>query len=225
MKTSGRYEFLWAASRWALLVLVMTCSHIVGPAWAAQTIDEVLAVVDQNPVLLSDLVLARLVGLSPPTQENDSDLDHSPLNARIRLEIQYLDLVASGAMQHLEIDVGYQLQLMSAHAEGEEKLRKTLSEHGLEWEDVEALALRVAAVHSWVERHLRPRITVTVRDVEQAYQRVLVEPMRKAGTEPPSLAHVSEDLRRLVSEEKLNAEIERWLDQCRERHRVTRFVE
>ncbi len=124
-----------------------------------------------------------------------------------------------------EIDVGYQLQLMSAHAQGEEKLRKTLSEHGLEWEDVEALALRVAAVHSWVERHLRPRITVTVRDVEQAYQRVIVEPMRKAGTEPPSLAHVNEDLRRLVSEEKLNAEIERWLDQCRERHRVTRFVE
>jgi len=225
VKTSGLYDILWAAARWALLVIVIGCSHIGATVWATETIDEVLAVVDQNPVLLSDLVLARLVGLAPPSQENDESSDHTPLDARIRLELQYLDLVASGALQHLEIDVGQQLQLMRAHAGGEDRLRKTLSEHGLEWEDVEALALRVAAVHSWVERHLRPRITVTVRDVEQAYQRVIVEPMREVETEPPSLAHVNEDLRRLVSEEKLNAEIKRWTDQGRERHRVTRFVE
>jgi len=68
-------------------------------------------------------------------------------------------------------------------------------------------------------------VTVTIRDVEETYRQVIVEPMRDTGTTPPSLAHVTEDLRRLVSEEKLNAEIERWLDQCRERHRVTRFVE
>ncbi len=225
MKISGLFGFLWGAVRWVLLFIVATLPNITSPAWAAETIDEVLAVVDQNPVLLSDLVLARLVGFTPPSQEAGADVDLSPLDARIRLELQYLDLVASGAMQHLEIDVGRQLQLMSAHAGDEAHLRKTLSEHGLEWEDVEALALRVAAVHSWVERHLRPRITVTVRDVEQAYQRVIVEPMREVGTEPPSLAHVNEDLRRLVSEEKLNAEVKRWTDQGRERHRVTRFVE
>ncbi|RLE24876.1 MAG: hypothetical protein DRJ65_09135 [Acidobacteria bacterium] len=225
MKTSGLFKLLRGTARCALPFIVVACSHIAGPARAAETIDEVLAVVDQNPILLSDLVLARLVGLAPPSQETGAALDHSPLRARIRLELQYLDLVASGAMQHLEIDVGRQLQSMSAHAGDEARLRKTLSEHGLEWEDVEALALRVAAVHSWIEKHLRPRITVTVRDVEQAYQRVIVEPMRKTGAEPPSLAHVNEDLRRLVSEEKLNAEINRWTDQGRERHRVTRFVE
>ena len=87
------------------------------------------------------------------------------------------------------------------------------------------MALRVAAIQAWIEGHLRPRVTVTVRDVEQAYQRVIVEPMRDAGTAPPSLAHVNEDLRLLVSEEKLNAEIRRWSDQSRERHRVTRFVQ
>jgi len=225
VKESCLYNILRETAWWALPLIVVTLSQIAGPVRAAETIDEVLAVVDQNPILLSDLALARLVGLAPPSQETGIEEDHSPLDARIRLELQYLDLVASGAMQHLEIDVGRQLQLMSAHAGDEAGFRKTLSEHGLEWEDVEALALRVAAVHSWVERHLRPRVTVTVRDVEQAYQRVIVEPMREVGTEPPSLAHVNEELRRLVSEEKLNAEVKRWTDQGRERHRVTRFVE
>ena len=104
-------------------------------------------------------------------------------------------------------------------------LSERLGSRGLEWEDLESLALRVAAVQIWVTRHLRPRVTVTTGDVEEAYVRVIVEPMQRAGATPPSLAHVNEDLRRLVAEEKLNAEIERWLDQCRERHRVTRFVE
>lgn len=225
MKTPGRVEILgnwWPCARSLVMATVLL---VTGLAWAVETIDEVLAVVDRNPILQSDLALAAIVGIGPLVQSTDTEGVHDPLDSRVRLELQYLDLIASGALQRLEIDVGQQLEAMTAHGGGEVRLREALATQGLEWEDVEALALRVAAVQTWVKRHLRPRVTVTVRDVEEAYRRVIVEPMRDEGTTPPSLAHVNEDLRRLVSEEKLNAEIERWLDQCRERHRVTRFVE
>ncbi len=223
MKTSGRVKIL----RWqyARSLVMATALLVTSLGWAVETIDEVLAVVDRNPILQSDLALAALVGIGPSAESSDTEREHDPLDARVRLELQYLDLIASGALQRLEIDVGQQLESMTAHGGGEVRLREALATDGLEWEDVEALALRVAAVQTWVKRHLRPRVTVTIRDVEQAYRRVIVEPMRDAGTTPPSLAHVNEDLRLLVSEEKLNAEIERWLDQCRDRHRVTRFVE
>ncbi len=224
METSGLIKKTKGPAMWVLPFMVAAQIFAGAPCYPTETVDEVLAVVDQNPVLLSDLVLARLVGLFPSSQKTEDQIIHSPLDARIQLELQYLDLVSSGAMQHLEIDIGPQLQLMSSRAGNEAQLKKILSEHGMEWEDVEALALRVAAVQGWIERHLRPRITVTVRDVENAYRQVIVEPMHNAGEEPPSLAHVNEDLRQLVAEEKLNAEIKRWTDQSRERHRVTRFV-
>jgi len=96
---------------------------------------------------------------------------------------------------------------------------------GLEWEDVEGLALRLAGVEAWVERHLRPRVTVSIQEIEEAYRRVILEPMHNSDIPPPSLAHVNEQLRLLVLEEKLNNEIERWALQAQERHRVTRFVE
>lgn len=208
---------------WSLAVLSVLLT--VGLGWSFETIDEVLAVVDRNPILQSDLVLADVVGLGPGPTLSVTGGVNDPLGARIRLELQYLDLTASGALQRMEIDVGLQIESMATRAGGEAQLRNSLSIHGLVWEDVEALALRLAAVQTWVTRHLRPRVTVTTRDVEEAYRRVIVEPMREAGTTPPSLAQVNEDLRQLVSEEKLNAEIERWLDQCRERHEVTRFVE
>lgn len=231
---SGRNEILKArpdtargskAATRCALSLGMAAAILVTPfCWPVDTIDEVLAVVNQNPILQSDLVLAALVGVGPDDDGSDTELNFDPLGARIRLELHYLDLIASGALQRLEIDVSQQLQLMIAYAGGETQLRDALPDHGLEWEDVEALALRVAAVQAWIESHLRPRVTVTVQEVEQAYQRVIAGPMREAGATPPSLARVNEDLRRLVSEEKLNAEIQRWSDQSRERHRVTRFV-
>ncbi len=225
MKTPGRVEILRNWWQCARSLVMATALLVTSLGWAVETIDEVLAVVDRNPILQSDLALAALVGIGPSAGSSDTEREHDPLDARVRLELQYLDLIASGALQRLEIDVGQQLESMTAHGGGEVRLREALATDGLEWEDVEALALRVAAVQTWVKRHLRPRVTVTIRDVEQAYRRVIVEPMRDAGTTPPSLAHVNEDLRLLVSEEKLNAEIERWLDQCRDRHRVTRFVE
>ena len=224
MKTPDRQKNSGRSSLCFLSLLTAAALQLTSLGWAVETIDEVLAVVDRNPILQSDLALAKLVGLAPPSDTPDADLNQDLMDARIQLELQYLDLVASGALQRLEVDVSQQLQSMNAHAGGEGRLREALPGHGLEWEDVEALALRVAAVQMWIERHLRPRVMVTVRDVEQAYQRVIVEPMRNSGAAPPSLAHVNEDLRRLVSEEKLNAEIQRWLDQTRERHRVTRFV-
>ncbi len=225
MTTPDRVEILgnwWPCARSLVMAAVLL---VTSPGWAVETIDEVLAVVDRNPILQSDLALAELVGIGTSAETSATESEHDPLDARIRLELQYLDLIASGALHRLEIDVDQQLESMTTYGGGEIQLRENLAAQGLEWEDAEALALRVAAVQTWVKRHLRPRVTVTIRDVEEAYRRVIVEPMRDASTIPPSLAHVTEDLRRLVSEEKLNAEIERWLDQCRERHRVTRFVD
>jgi len=221
VKTPSRVEILW----YPLVLVAVTVLLVTSPGWTAETIDEVLAVVDRNSILQTDLSLAELVGIGPSTESSDTESEYDALGSRIRLELQYLDLIASGAIQRLEIDVDQQLESMTTYGGGEVQLKEALAAHGLEWEDVEALALRVAAVQTWVKRHLRPRVTVTIRDVEETYRQVIVEPMRDTGTTPPSLAHVTEDLRRLVSEEKLNAEIERWLDQCRERHRVTRFVE
>lgn len=220
MNTIGRYVFH------AFVSFVAVTAGLMHPGFlgATETIDAVLAVIDQNPILQSDLELAALVGINPPSS-SDSSTRVDPLSARIRLELQYLDLVSSGSLHRLDIDISQQLQAMIAFAGGEDRLREILPTKGLEWEDVEGLALRLAGVHAWVERHLRPRVTVSIRDVDEAYRRVILEPMGNSDVPPPSLTHVNEQLRQLVLEEKLNTEIERWTLQARERHRVIRFVE
>jgi hypothetical protein len=188
-------------------------------------VDEVLAVIDRTPILRSDLELASLVGFGAekdrglPAEELDSNL----LDARIRLELQFHDLAGSGAVQRLDIDVARRVETMVNQAGDEGFLRQKLADKGLAWDDLEALALRIEATRAWVEERLRPRITVSMKDIEEAYERLVVAPLRESGETPPSMTRVHERLLAVVEEEKLNVEIDRWVERCRERYQVLRY--
>lgn len=188
-------------------------------------VEEIVAVVGRTPILRSDLALAALVRLGEPdAEELDSPVYRSRLlDLRIRLELQLRDLEASGILFRLEPPVTEVLAELAARAGGEDQLRARLPGIGLRWSDVEELALRIAAARCYVEQRLRPQITVRAEELEQAYQRLVTEQL-PAGTPPPPREELEGQLRRLLEEQKLNTEIERWLAQARERLRVTRYV-
>ena len=98
-----------------------------------------------------------------------------------------------------------------------------LSPNGLSWPDLEELALRIAAVDAYVEQRLRPRVAVSMEEIEAAYQELLVAEIATADEPPPPVAMVQDQLRTLLVERKLNEEIERWLARAEERLEVTRF--
>jgi len=189
-------------------------------------VDEVLAVIDRTPILRSDLELAALVGFDN-TQDGDLGADDHLsrlLDARIRLELQFHDLTGSGAIQRLDIDIAARVETMANQAGGMEALRESLAQKGLAWDDLEALALRIEATRAWVDERLRPRITVSLNDVEQAYETLVAAPLRERGETPPPLSRVHEQLRTVVEEEKINIEINRWVERCRERYPVLRYA-
>ncbi|MCD4748957.1 MAG: hypothetical protein K8R59_06250 [Thermoanaerobaculales bacterium] len=182
-----------------------------------QVIDEVLATVDSTPILRSDLVLADLVGLADePT--------NSLLDARIRLELQYRDLADSGALRRLEIDVPARVETLIDRGGDRSTVLEALTVAGLDWNDLEALAMRMEVARAWTDQHLLPRIVVTLDEVEDAYRRLVVKPAFEQGHDPPPLARVHDRVRQVVEQEKLNQEIERWVEHSRERHEVVRYV-
>jgi hypothetical protein len=208
-------------ARVLLLILLIWCHFSA----AQRVIEEVLAVVDTTPILLSDVELAELVQLAPPEPgEVRTDYRSRVLDARIHLELQYRDLSDGGTLYRLDLDSDRSLGVMVDRAGGEERLRSRLPDIGLTWADVEQLSVRVAAAIAYTEQRLRPRINVTLEELQAAYQTEVVDRLEEIGQPAPPLPAVRDQLHRLVVERKLNAEIERWLDGTRERHEVTRFV-
>ncbi|HPA80169.1 MAG TPA: hypothetical protein PLS95_05085 [Thermoanaerobaculales bacterium] len=191
---------------------------------AAETIDEVVAAVGDTPILRSDLHLAELVRLvDPGPAETAEDLGARLLEARIRLELQFRDLEASGTLYRLDIDVAASRATLVERAGGEEAVAPALAASGLTAADLDELALRVAAVGAFIEQRLRPRVRVGTEEVRAAYQELVARPIEGAGETAPPFEEVQEQLHLLLAERKLNGEIERWLDAAAEQLEVTRF--
>lgn len=203
-------------------VILLCLSHF---AVAQQVLEEVMAVVDTTPILHSDIALAELVQLvAPDPQVTTSARRSQTLDARIRLELQYRDLEASGTLYRLDIDLETALASLVERGGGEEALRARLSDQGLDWADLEELALRIAAASAFTEQRLRPRVSVSIEEVRTAYEELVVARSAPEDGPVPPLASVHDDLHRLLLERKLNDEIARWLESAAERHDVTRFV-
>lgn len=206
-------------------LILLTVSHFAAseePIW--RTVEEVLAVVGNTPILFSDVTLAALVHLvEPEPMESLEDYRSRLLGARIRLEVEFRDLEDAGLLYRLELETGTYGDALIARAGGEEALDASLQQEGLVWPDVDELVLRVAAVDAFVEQRLRPRISITMEEIEAAYQELLVNEIAVSNEPVPPLSAVRGHLHTLLVERKLNEEIERWLERAEEDQEVMRF--
>lgn len=207
-----------------LPLILMAVSHFaVAEQPSSTVVEEVLAVVGNTPILYSDVTLAALVRLVEPTTEIEGPYRSRLLDARIRLEVEYRDLEESGLLFRLDLEPQTARNTLITRGGGTEVLERELSASGLSWPDLEELALRIAAVDAYVEQRLRPRVSVSMEEIDAAYQELLVAEIATTDEPPPPVAVVQDQLRALLVERKLNEEIERWLVRAGERQEVTRF--
>jgi hypothetical protein len=188
---------------------------------ASATVEEVVAVVGRTPILASDLALARMVALVVPgAGEPDASYASRLLEARIRLELQYRHLEETGILYRLSFDPGVAADHLARGLGPEPDAR--LAESGLGRDDLHELAVRLAATTAYVEQRLRARVHVSASEVEVEYARLLDGTGSREA--PPPLFEITDRVQQLLTERKLNTEIERWLEQARERVEVTRFA-
>jgi hypothetical protein len=207
-------------------LILMTVSHFgVSSEAQWQTVEEVLAVVGNTPILQSDIELAALVHIIEPENDEGKDAYRSRLlDARIRLEIEFRDLEEGGILYRLNLEPLPIRNLLITRGGGEETLATNLHSAGLDWPDLDELVLRMVATEAFVEQRLRPNVSVSMEEIEAAYQQLLVAEIAGTDETLPSLTTVSDHLRRLLVERKVNEEIERWLQRAKERHEVIRFA-
>lgn len=183
--------------------------------------DGVIAVVGETPILVSDLRLAQAVRLVP-REDDAAAWGRRLLDARLRLEMEYQDLTAGGAVRSTANPQPV-LQRLAESAGGRAALEGRLAALGLSWGDLEDLALRIATVERAVETRFRRGIRISPAEIEAAYRDELAPRVRADGETPPPLGEVRDRLRVLLAERRLNQRLERWLQEARERYPVIRY--
>jgi hypothetical protein len=201
--------------------IVLLGLALAAPAMAqeeAAVVDRILVVVDEDPILESEVDQVIGLGLvERRPEEPDEEYRRRVLKRLIdqRLRFHEIDRFGFGELPIDEVErqfVGFRAGFGSA-----EEFAARLAELGLDETTLKQLVARQIMVVTYVEERLGPRVFVGIDDITAYYDDVLTAEMAAAGQPLPPIEEVREQIRGVLKQQRLNDEIDRWTEELRQR--------
>jgi hypothetical protein len=180
--------------------------------------DRVLAVVDDDPVLDSDVERVVRLGLEAPKPgEGDEPFRHRVLNELIEQRLQFHEIDRFGFEQVPVSEIEKRVAAIRARFPDDAAFQKALREVGLDPKRLRQLVARQLLVLTYVDERLGVNVFVTPEDISRYYREVLTPEMRKRGQPAPPLEDVRDDIRETLKQQKITAEMTKWTQGLREK--------
>ena len=199
-----------------LLVMVPALGATPPVRGVVRLVDRIVAVVDEDPILLSDI--RRVVGLGlveRESEESSAQFERRVLDGLIDQCLQRHEVERHDFGQLPPQEIERQLERIRAQFADEEALRQRLELLGLDDEGLNLLLARQLRVLVYVEQRLGPRVFINQDEIRTYYTGELATEMARLGRELPPLLEVRDQIREVLYEERLNQEIEAWTDELR----------
>jgi hypothetical protein len=194
------------------------------PLPGAVVLDRIAAVVGDDLILESELRKLAGVGYLPrEAGESDAAYRDRVLSVRVVEVLRDRQLRKTGGIEPKREEVEARVAALEARVAKErgETLDAILARAGATRDDLSLFVKRGMALESFVRERLSPGIKTTEAELRAYYDGPFREEARAKGLASlPPYEDVSEQIRELVRERKLNAEIERWTEQLRAETRV-----
>ena len=217
--------------RFRTLIGLLAVTLATAPAASAQDagetlLDRVVAIVDEDPILLSDIRRAIGLGLveSEPGEE-EAQQHRRVLDGLIDQTLRLHEVERHDFSQLPSREVDRQLARIGAAFADDGELERRLDRLGLDEQGLRLLVTRQLRVLVYIERRLGPRVFVKPGDIQAYYDEVLVAEMARQGIEPPPLERVQEQVRDLLREQSLNREIEAWTEELRHKADIEDYLD
>lgn len=179
--------------------------------------DRVLAVVDEDPILASDVDRVVKLGLMKPNEgEADTAFRRRVLDALIEERLRFHEIDRYGFEQVPVEEIEAQVARIRESFPSEEAFRQALKEVGLDLKALRQLVARQLLVLAYVDERLGARVFVSLDEISKYYRNVLTPEIQRRGQTPPPLEDVREDVREVLKQQKLNQELESWTEDLRE---------
>jgi hypothetical protein len=194
------------------------------PVPGAVVLDRIAAVVGDDLILESEVRKLAGVGYLPrEAGETEAAYRDRVLASRVVEVLRDRQLRKTGGIEPKREEVEARVALLEARVVKErgEPLDAILARAGATRDDLFAFVKRGMALESFVRERLSPAIKTTDAELRAYYDGPFREEAAAKGLSTlPPFEDVSEQIRDLVRERKLNAEIERWTEQLRAETRV-----
>jgi hypothetical protein len=199
-----------------LVAVALACGPRPAALAAPQLADRIVAVVDGDPILQSDVERAIVLGMvERRAGETPEALRRRVLDGLVEQRLRVHEVERYGFEQVPVEMIAEQVDAIRARFPSEEAFRRRLADVGLQLAGLEQLVAQQLQVMVYVDELLGARVFVGLEDIEAHYERVLAPRLRAAGQPVPPIEEVREQIREVLREQRLNEELARWTTELR----------
>jgi peptidyl-prolyl cis-trans isomerase SurA len=188
--------------------------------------DRVLAVVDDDPILASDLQRAIVVGqLQPQAGETERAFHRRVLDDLVAQRLRFHEIERFGLEQVPVDQIEKQVAEVRARFKDDATFRRQLHEVGLDEASLRQLMARQLEVLAFVDERLGPQVFVGLDDIAAYYRNVLTPQLQKQRLPVPPLDNVREQIREVLRQQRLTGEIDRWTEELRRKANIAVYID
>jgi hypothetical protein len=213
-----RASFTAGMRFWPVVLFLGVLPLAAAAAQEAVAIDRILAVVDEDPILVSEVDQVIGLGLFERQPEEPEEEFRSRVLTRLieqRLRFHEIDRFGFSELPIGEVERQF-AEFRESFGSAEE-FAERLAELGLGETALKQLVAQQLMVVTYIEERLGPRVFVGMEDITAYYDEVLAAEMAAAGQPLPPIQEVREQIRDVLKQKRLNDEIERWTEELRQK--------
>jgi parvulin-like peptidyl-prolyl isomerase len=189
--------------------------------WAQEVIDRIVARVENDVILLSDIqLLAHYQLLVDGKSESDTEI----LDRLIEQWIVRNEATAARTPQPSDAEIdGALRRLQQSFASKEDyEARRKLS--GLSEADVRRLTADQLFLNNYLDSRFRPSVQVDEQAINDFYQNAVLPRAKARGQDPPSLDAAHDYIQEVLVQRGINEQADRWLKESHGRTHVTKML-
>ena len=193
----------------------------------SKVVDQILMLVNDDVITRSDVIWSLAIDPNAPNPAEgvSSDLLKQKLDVLIGQQLILQEALRIPSADISQDEVRKKLASIIASFKNEAAFRQRVEAVGLNSEKLEELTRRQLIIDKFVEFRFETFVLVTEQEIQDFYEKNLVPEIKKRGAVPPPVAEVHDMISQRLKVEKVNMEIDRWLEESRQRAELVLLAE
>ncbi|HKY05584.1 MAG TPA: hypothetical protein VJQ56_11880 [Blastocatellia bacterium] len=206
------------------LALLVALAQLGG----AQTlVDQILTLVNGNPITRTDLLWS--LALDPRAPSPAGPVGNDLLRQKLEVMIDQVLIAQEAARvpgaEVTQQEIDRKRSELIASFPTEAAFRERVESVGLTPQRIDELIRERILIDKFIDFRFRSFVFVRDQEVQSYYQDVLAPQVRARGQVPPPLDQVRQEITEIIRLDKINEEIDRYLNTARQRAEIVQLVE
>jgi hypothetical protein len=208
------------------LVLLLLVAVV---AWPGEVVDRMVAVVNRQVILQSELEETEHVELllqgKPLSESTRAEVD-SVLDRLIDQALLQQQIVNSYVLEPTVEEISFQVREIRAQISGaavDEKWQAMLAAYGVTEKDVQMHIASQVRILKFIDLRFRTVARVDRASIASYYQEKLLPELRKQGAAEPPLSQVTGKIEEILTEQRINDLLNSWLQALRSQAHIEKM--